>query len=57
MEGMENWKSWNGKTGMANDPPPYRASSRPLAGLLGGLTAACAPVVMVTQLEKRSSTR
>ena len=46
---MENW---NGKTGMANEAPPYRASSRSLAGLLGGLTAAASPVVMVLVMEK-----
>jgi len=28
---------------MADKSPPLRASSRPLAGVLGCLTAACAP--------------
>jgi len=27
---------------MAGKPPPCRATSRPMAGVLGGLTAACA---------------
>lgn len=27
---------------MATEPPPWRATPRPLAGVLGGLTAACA---------------
>jgi len=31
------WKNWNGKAGMANKPPPWRATPRPLAGVLGGL--------------------
>jgi hypothetical protein len=55
---MENWKKleWK-KLEWRTSRPPCRASSRPLAGLLGGLTAACAPVVMVMVMEKRSSTR
>src|SRR5260370_24283508 len=34
--------------GMAHESPPSRASPRPLAGVLGFLTAACAPAVIVT---------
>ena len=30
---------------MADESPPFRASPRPLAGVLGCLTAACAPAV------------
>jgi hypothetical protein len=36
---------------MAGESPPYRASPRPLAGVLGCLTAACAPAVVVAVIE------
>src|SRR5260370_41090684 len=41
-----SWR-WKGG-GMAHESPPSRASPRPLAGVLGCLTAACAPAGIVT---------
>src|SRR5260370_28083565 len=40
-------RRWKGG-GMAHESPPSRASPRPLAGVLGFLTAACAPAVVLT---------
>src|SRR5258708_36556236 len=44
-------RRWKGG-GMAHESPPSRASPRPLAGVLGCLTAACAPAGIVTRMAK-----